>query len=146
MAFTDDAIRAIVRTGEFSDPAAEKHLDDVLIMRRDKIGRAYLTLANPIVDPVLDETGVLKFGNAAVQYGFEQPPGLYNAAWFAFDNTTGVSKPLGESKGAGTGVRPPGALPTAPGTFVKVVLSAEGATRKTSAQPIHAYFRPRTGR
>jgi hypothetical protein len=141
MAVSDDTIRAIVRTGEFSDAAAEKHLADVLITRRDKIGRAYLTLVNPIVDPMLDEMGVLKFGNAAVQYGFEQPPASYTAAWFAFDNTTGASKPLGESKGAGAGLRAPGALPTAPGAFIKVALSVEGAANNTSAQPVHAYFR-----
>ena len=36
-AFTDDLIRAAVHTGQFSDPAAEKYLADVLIKRRDKI-------------------------------------------------------------------------------------------------------------
>ena len=41
-AFTDDLIRAAVHTGEFSDPAAEKYLVDVLIQRRDKIKSAYL--------------------------------------------------------------------------------------------------------
>ena len=48
---------------------------------------------------------MLKFDNAAVQYGFEQPPASYNAAWFAFDNRTGAAKPLGESKGPATGLR-----------------------------------------
>ena len=38
-AFTDDLIRAAVHTGQFSDPAAEKHLGDVLIKRRDKIAQ-----------------------------------------------------------------------------------------------------------
>ena len=42
MAFTDDQIRAIVKTGQFTDAAAEQHLADVLIKRRDAIGRAYL--------------------------------------------------------------------------------------------------------
>ena len=46
MAFTDEMIRAIVKTGQFSDPAAEQHLADVLIKRRDKIGRAYLVPTN----------------------------------------------------------------------------------------------------
>ncbi len=43
MAFTDEMIRAVVKAGEFSDPKAEALLADVLIKRRDKIGRAYLT-------------------------------------------------------------------------------------------------------
>ena len=99
MAFSDALIRAIVKTGEFSDPAAEKHLADVLIKRRDKIGRAYLTRINPIVDPALDASGVLTFGNAAVQYGLATAPRGYTAAWHAFDNATGASKPLGQTTG-----------------------------------------------
>ena len=113
MAFTDEAIRAVVQTGQFSDPAAEKHLADVLIARRDKIGRAYLTLANPIVDPLLDDTGVLKFGNAAVQYGFDsrRPPTTPRGS--PSTTATGAAKPLGESKGPANGLRAPGGLPTA---------------------------------
>ena len=42
-AFTDDMIRAVVHTGQFSDPEAEKYLADVLIQRREKIKRIYLT-------------------------------------------------------------------------------------------------------
>ena len=53
-AFTDELIRAAVHTGQFSDPAAEKYLADVLIKRRDKIAATYLTAVNPIVDPRLD--------------------------------------------------------------------------------------------
>ena len=41
MAFTDEQIRAAVKTGNFIDPAAEKLLGDILIKRRDKIGRVY---------------------------------------------------------------------------------------------------------
>ena len=49
-AFTDEMIRAVVHAGQFSDPAAEKHLADVLIKRRDKIKSVYLTAVNPVVD------------------------------------------------------------------------------------------------
>ena len=56
MAFSDDLIRAAVHTGQFSDPAAEQYLGDVLIKRRDTIGRTYLTAINPIVNPRLDAT------------------------------------------------------------------------------------------
>ena len=47
MDFTDDLIRAAVQTGEYSDPSAERHVADVLIKRRDAIGRAYLPAINP---------------------------------------------------------------------------------------------------
>ena len=67
-AFTDDMIRAIVHTGEISNPAAEKYLADVLIERREKIKSIYLTQVNPIVKPRLDAKG-LTFENAAVAGG-----------------------------------------------------------------------------
>ena len=54
MAFNDDTIRAAVRAGQISDPAAERHLADMLIKRRDKIGRAYLASVTPLVNPRLD--------------------------------------------------------------------------------------------
>ena len=59
MAFTDDLIRAAVRTGQYSDKAAADHLASVLMKRRDAIGRAYLTAINPIVNPRLDAAGAL---------------------------------------------------------------------------------------
>ena len=48
MAFTDEQIRAAVKTGGYTDPAAEKLLADVLIQRRDKIGRTYTSRINPL--------------------------------------------------------------------------------------------------
>ena len=49
MAFSDELIRAIVKTGRYSDPKAEEHLGTVLIKRRNKIGQAYLPRINPLV-------------------------------------------------------------------------------------------------
>ena len=57
MAFTDEHIRAAVKTGQYTDPAAEKLLSDVLIKRRDKIARVYLAKVNPLVKFSLDGIG-----------------------------------------------------------------------------------------
>ena len=90
VAFTDDLIRAAVHTGEFSDPAAEKHLADVLIKRRDKIASVYLTAVNPVVSPRLDANNRLTFENAAVAAGVAKGAVTYRAAWALFDNATGA--------------------------------------------------------
>ena len=41
MAFSDEAISAIVKEAKFTDQRAEDLLTDYLIKRRDKIGEAY---------------------------------------------------------------------------------------------------------
>ena len=79
MAFTDEMIRAAVKTADFSDPAAERLLADVLIKRRDTIGRAYLPKINPVVRPALDAEGTLTFANAAVDAGVAAAPPQYRA-------------------------------------------------------------------
>ena len=144
MAFSDDLIRAAVRSGRYRDPAAELHLASTLIKRRDAIGRAYLTAVNPVVDPALDASGTLTFRNAAVSAGFAMPPAGYHAAWARFDNATGTTTPLGESRAAGTTLAPPDRLPDALGTFVRIDLAAEGAVQPSWADPVRIFFR-RTG-
>ena len=140
MAFSDDLIRAVVKTGEFSDPAAEKYLGDVLIQRRDKIGRAYLAKINPVVDPTLDASGVLSFGNAAVQYGVTSAPRGYTAAWHTFDNATAETRPLGQTTGAQSPMTAPAGLPGAMGAYIRVDISADHPDHPTWKEPVRAYF------
>ena len=45
--FSEEAVRAIVKTGEFQDPAAEKHLADVLLQRRGQGPRPLLPDPEP---------------------------------------------------------------------------------------------------
>ena len=68
MAFTDEEIRAIVRSAQYSDPAAEKWIADCLIERRDKIGRAYFPRVLPL-DSFATEGGQLTFVDRGVQFG-----------------------------------------------------------------------------
>ena len=137
-AFTDELIRAAVRTGQFSDPAAEKHLGDVLIERREKIKSIYLTQVNPIVNPRLDAKG-LTFENAAISGGVSNGQVAYRASWMQFDNATGATKPLSETKSDTTTIAAPAGLPSS--GFVAVDIAADSANYPTWKQPVRAYFR-----
>jgi hypothetical protein len=154
MAFSDDQVRAIVSTGGYSDARAEKLLADVLIQRRDKIGRTYLTRINPIVDPALDANGTLTFGNAAVQYRFAAAPAGYRAVWSRFDNATGATSPLGETTGeapsqtaglqasSAAAVLPaPRSLPSEEGAFVQIDVAAVAPAHASWARPVRLHFR-----
>ena len=48
MAFTDEDIRILVKTGQYSQPEAEEWLNRCLRERRDKIGRAFLPMVLPL--------------------------------------------------------------------------------------------------
>jgi hypothetical protein len=141
MAFTDDMIRTAVHTGEFSNPAAEKYLGDVLIKRRDKIASIYLTAVNPIVDPRLDRDGSLSLENAAVAAGVANGPASYRASWLLFDNATGVTKPIAETTSGTTTLKAPSGLPTTPGSFVAVDIAVDSAAYPAWKQPVRTYFR-----
>jgi hypothetical protein len=142
MAFSDDLIRAAVRTGQYSDPAAEHHLGTVIIKRRDAIGRAYLTAINPVVNPKLDGEGRLTFDNAAVAAGVAERPASYHAMWSRFDNATGASRPIAETQSTATSIAaPPGVMPAEIGSFIEVDITAHDASHASWAQPIRAFFR-----
>jgi hypothetical protein len=145
MAFTDDLIRAAVRTGEYTDPAAGPHLAAVLIKRRDAIGRAYLPAINPIVDPRLDAAGTLTLGNAAVAAGFADAPTAYHASWSRFDNTTGATTAIGRTEGTSGTMAAPAGLPADAGAFVEVDISADSTAHPSWAQPVRTYFRRTAG-
>ena len=142
-AFTDDLIRAAVRAGGYSDPAAAALLADVLIKRRQKIAAAYLPAVNPLIDVTLSGDGRLRFRNAAVDAGVAPPPsGGYTANWAVFDNLTGETRPLGPATTSlSSDVAAPPQLPSAIGAFVRVQVAAVGPARDEWTRPVDAYFR-----
>ena len=141
VAFSDEMIRAAVHTGQFSNPDAEKLLADVLIKRKKKIAEAYLPAINPIVEPRLDGNGRLTFTNAAVDAGVAKPPASYVASWSSFDNTTNESKPIAETTSATAAMQAPAGLPTMPGSFVAIDISANDTAHPTWSTPIRTHFR-----
>lgn len=68
--FTDEDIDTIVHTGGFTDPRAERYVATVLKARRDKVGRYYFNLVNPLERFSLADTAsgkqALTFENLAL--------------------------------------------------------------------------------
>ncbi len=142
MAVTEPMIAAAVKSGKFSDPAAEDYLVETLVGRRNAIGRAFLTKINPIVAPSLDDTGLLTFHNAAVDSGVATAPSSYRVAWYRFDNATGDAAPLGDvTETRSTSASAPTALPSDVGAFVRVDIRALAPASPAWAVPVRAYFR-----
>ena len=139
--FTDEMIRAIVHTGEFSDPAAEKLLADIMIKRRDKILTTYLPAVNPIVSPRFDGNR-LTFENAAVAADVAKAPENYHALWFEYDNPTGNTRFLSETTGVTTTIDAPAGLRTSEDSFIAVDISASSREHEAWRRPIRTYFRP----
>jgi hypothetical protein len=84
--FSDEAIRAIVAKGRYTEPGAADHMATTLIKRRDKVAQAWLTGVNPLADARLGGDGVLEFENSAVAARVATPASRYTLRWSRFDN------------------------------------------------------------
>jgi len=94
--FSDETIRTIVSTGNYSDPTTVDILSDAIIKRRDRIKEVWLTGINPIVNPNLSPEGELRFENAAVTNDVGGRPDGYALRWSRFDNATDTHTPVGD--------------------------------------------------
>jgi hypothetical protein len=83
MAFTDDEIRAIVATGQYSKPA-EDWITATLIERRNRIGQTYFEHVLPLSNFRL-QRDVLAFDDLGVAYGLTRPR-TFTISWHEFDN------------------------------------------------------------
>jgi len=126
LAFSDEDIRALVETGEYSDPRAVDYLVTILAQRRDKIGRTYFSKVLPL-DSFRVTNGELLFEDLAVKYKFSAAR-EYHVSWWEFDNENGsLSALAGESS-----LRLPGRFSSLPeGGYIAAKINASGAEQKT---------------
>ena len=82
VAFTDEEIRAIVSTGEYSDPAAAEWVARCLIERRNKIVRAFATGTGAL------DRFEIRGNGLRYQIAGGSAPGALAVQWFGFDNRT----------------------------------------------------------
>jgi len=97
--FSDEAVRAIVATGEISDPEAERYLADTIIERRDKVVAHWIVQTNPLDEfEVSGSRGgfTLSWDNAAVRVGVGSDSATYAVQWAIYDNRDGTGEPIGD--------------------------------------------------
>lgn len=97
MAFSDEQIRALVKTGHYTNPQAEQWIAECLIKRRDKIGKAYFAKVLPL-DRFEVRDGRLAFEDLAVKHKLASPRD-YTVQWSRFNNDTEQKTPLGGATG-----------------------------------------------
>jgi hypothetical protein len=134
--FSDEAVRAIVKTGEFQDPAAEKHLVDVLLQRRDKVLAHYFRILNPL-DGFRVEGDRLLFENRGEAAGLVPAEG-YEYEWFSFENASGDTAPLGGPRRADSPAIP---LPPSGAEFIKARLRTLSAREPAWQKTVEVYVR-----
>ena len=139
---SDDMVRAVVGTAQYSDTRATEYMTQTLLQRKAKILTSWLNGTNPVVDMALSPSGTLTFANAAVDAGVAKPAQHYTLYWSRFDNATATHYAVGgEQKTTTTSAQTPDGLITAGAEYLAVTIRAVDPERPAWAQPLVAYFR-----
>jgi len=140
MKFTREELKAIVETGEYSDPEDARYFLEVLLARQLKCGRFGINSLNPL-DEFRIEEGSLAFVNLSENYGFVEGETSYQIQWFAFDNETGARRELSP---ATSGRETRSRLPAAPGgeSFLLAEIRSVHADYPHWSSSIGVYLRP----
>jgi hypothetical protein len=129
MSFSNDQIAAIVKTGDYTNPAAEEWVIKCLIERRDRIGRAYFSKVLPL-DRFNVRNGTLEFVDLAVHHGLAQPR-QFKVEWSEFDNQ---SERHTSVNGSGF------AVPRSSAAFLSALIKGD-----ESSKSVRVYLRSRSG-
>jgi len=136
--FTDDAVRAIVSTGDFLSKDAERYLADTVIRRRDKAVAHYFRQLNPLDGFKVGDS--LTFRNLGAERGLGAVSG-YEYEWFSFDNETGALAPLG-ARGVVLDTRVP--LPDSNPPYLMVRIRTNSPTEDSWRKAVDVYLRAGT--
>ncbi|MEX0822158.1 MAG: hypothetical protein WD021_08445 [Rhodothermales bacterium] len=87
--FSDDDLRAVIGSADYSDAAVVERLTDVLRARRDRISQAFLPYGGGI-DRFDVQSGFLTFVDLTVRHGLVRGDRLRHVIWRSFDNISGM--------------------------------------------------------
>ena len=136
MSFSDEDIRALVETGEYTDPRVIEYLTSTLARRRDKIGKAYFVKVLPL-DSFRVSDGQLLFEDLAVKYNFRAALPC-RVSWSLFDNAGGTGTALA---GETSFQLPRGFSSARDGDYFAARISTQAEERKT----VTVYLRKKGG-
>ena len=141
-AIDDQAVRAMVDTARFTDPAAREYLVQVILERRTKVLASWLNGTNPLVDLALSPSGALTFANAAERAAVAKAAERYTVQWARFDNATGRHMPYGpEVSATSVPIQAPADLMAERPEYIAARLRAFHSEFPAWSQPLQAYFR-----
>jgi hypothetical protein len=141
-ALSEDAIRAILASANYTDPAATDYLTRIVLERRAKVLSTWLNATNPLVNVAMSASGELTFENAAERAGVAKAAERYSVQWSRFDNNANQHEPLGpEVTSSAPRIQAPTDL-LAPGPeYVAARLRAHHPDFPDWSEPLMAYFR-----
>ena len=140
MRFSNEAIRAMVETGQYDEASAADHLVATLIERRDKIVRYYLSQINPLdgfTVAATDGQRNLKFTNLGVEAGLASGC-RYEYQWHRFDNETETATELGSGAESSETLVP---IPAQDAPFQMVRISTVCADQPAWRSSVDVYLR-----
>jgi hypothetical protein len=139
---SEDGVREVVKTGQYSDPRATTYLTETLLTRRTKVLKAWLNATNPIVNAVLTPAGELTFENASQKAAVGPAAERYTIQWSQFDNAASTHKDVGaEQTVTDTRAQPPAELLAARPEYLAARVRAFHRDFPTWSQPVMLYFR-----
>jgi hypothetical protein len=144
-AFDDDAVRAMVATARFTDPAATEYLTRVVLERRSKVLTTFLNATNPLVNLALSPSGELTFENAAEKAAVATAAERYTVQWSRFDNASGQHESFGaEMTATSARLQAPADLLAVRPDYLAARVRAFHPDYPRWSHPLMAYFRRTT--
>ncbi|MDA1092287.1 MAG: hypothetical protein O3A25_03285 [Acidobacteria bacterium] len=142
MRFTAEELLAIVQTGEYSDPDAERYFHQVLVERQQKSGRYAMGRINPVDEFALTGAG-LEFVNLAERYGFAASGTRYQTSWSIYvngaDGVLGLSEP---ATGTSTVLSLPADPPLGGDSYLMAEIRSLHPDFPAWDTPVRVYLRP----